>query len=448
MTSFWKKIDLKLSFKNKLSPTMIVLLEEEERNGAKVANQFRYLIGAAMTVSIIANLPNIDTVWGYAVNFGALFFYFVNTYIHAYILRCQYEYWVKKYEYISIFFDNFLVSITILNWHLLKGEGNPNFILKNPVYSFYLLPLALSMFQFRIRLVLFSFLCFFFAHCIFLAYTFHIGSPIGNDWYKYVLGDELIVTDAIVTRPIIYFSLAICLSYGIYRTILMLKRLANAEAQKTSLARYFSPDLVEEITSQPDVIQSGRRQKVTVLFSDIRNFTKMSESMDPQDLSTFLTGYRSGMTKAVFHFGGTLDKFIGDAVMATFGTPLPAGVPGLDSKNAVLAAKGMLAELKKFNLERESEGKPGIEIGIGIHTGEVFAGNIGTEERMEYTVIGDTVNTASRIESACKRVSAHLLISEEVWEEIGRPDDFRQTESILLAGKEKQVNLYKWSEEV
>lgn len=421
---------------------MAKLVAEEENLGAIISVRFRYVIWFALLLSAIANLNNIDTVIGYYVNFVALGFYLLNTLVHGYILHKKNSKWKVKYDYISIFLDNFLVSITIVNWYFVKGNGNLSFLSKNPLVIFYLLPLSLSIFQYRISLVVFSFVCFLVAYFSFFALSVQDVSKLTNDWTEYVLTDKIIVSDLAVTKPITFLTLAFAIGYGIFRSLSMLQRFASSESQKTTLSRYFSPDLVSEIISDPDILSKGKRQKVTVLFSDIRNFTKFSEQMDPEELSLFLTEFRKRMVRAIFKYNGSLDKFIGDAVMATFGTPIPSANLQEDSQNAVLAAKEMLRELTLFNLERKSVGHSEIQIGIGIHTGEVFCGSIGSEERMEFTVIGDTVNTASRIESACKDLKSNLLVSEAVWKEQAEPGHWKAHENRQLLGKEQTLNLY------
>ncbi len=420
------------------------LLKEEKIFGAIMANRFRFMAGIVFLISAFANLANTLSFLGLLTNFGALFVYFANAILHGRILKSPSIKWKMKYEYISIFIDNALISLTIWNWYILEGHNNPNFVIKNPLLFYYLIPLSFTLIQFRISLVLNSLFYFLFYYYLFFLYSHLNHGATGVSWYEYVLGDQIIFADALVTKPILFSFVSFSVSYGIYRSYLLLIRIANVEAEKSSLARYFSPDLVEEITSQPNAIKVGRRQKVTVLFSDIRDFTHFSEEMDTSLLSDFLTEYRSRMTKAVFAHKGTLDKFIGDAVMATFGTPVPSVTFGNDSKNAVLSAKQMFIELSLFNQERAKRSEKEIKIGIGIHAGEVFAGNIGSEERMEYTVIGDTVNTASRIESACKTLGEQLLISADVWKEIGEPNDFVPTPEIKLAGKENAIKLYAW----
>ncbi|EKJ85069.1 adenylate/guanylate cyclase domain-containing protein [Leptospira meyeri] len=422
---------------------MSELLYQEEQMGALFAVRFRYVIGVALVASAVANLSNTDSVYGYLTNYVAITFYFINTFVHAQILKKSKGHWKTKYDYISLLIDNLLVTVTIFNWYILKGEGNPNFLVKTPLVVFYLLPLSLSLFQYRFSLVNFSFVCFLLSYYGFLIYALvDTKSVSGNDWNQYVLGDQIILSDASVTKPTVYLVLVFAISYAIFRSLRMLLKFAAAESQKTTLSRYFSPDLVSEIVSEPEVIAKGKRQKVTVLFSDIRGFTQFSEPMDPETLSIFLTEFRRRMVRAIFQYGGSLDKFIGDAVMATFGTPSPSDTQGEDSKNAVLAAKSMLSELAQWNEDRKKMGESEIKIGVGIHTGEVFCGSIGSEERMEYTVIGDTVNTASRIESACKDLGVTFLISEAVWLEIGSPTGWDKKELVTLVGREQKIHLY------
>lgn len=422
---------------------MSELLSQEEQMGALFAVRFRYVIGLALVASAVANLSNTDSVYGYLVNYVAITLYFINTFVHAQILKKSKGHWRTKYDYISLFIDNLLVTVTIFNWYILKGDGNPNFLVKTPLVVFYLLPLSLSLFQYRFSLVNFSFVCFLFSYYGFLFYALLDKNSVSSfDWHQYVLGDHIILSDAMVTKPTVYLVLVFAISYAIFRSLRMLLKFAAAESQKTTLSRYFSPDLVSEIVSEPEVIAKGKRQKVTVLFSDIRGFTQFSEPMDPESLSIFLTEFRRRMVRAIFQYGGSLDKFIGDAVMATFGTPSPSENPGEDSKNAVLAAKAMLDELNTWNLERKKNGESEIKIGIGIHTGEVFCGSIGSEERMEYTVIGDTVNTASRIESACKDLGVTFLISEAVWLEISSPTGWDKKADVTLSGREQKIHLY------
>jgi len=427
-----------------LPPSSQFLLDKEELNGSLIASQIRFFIGIILFLGMVFNFNNVGNPLGHFVNFGALSIYILNTYIHRRKIQKKDRKVLQIYEYVSVFIDNAVIYLTIFYWYYTEGHGNPGFLVKNSLWYLFIFPLALTLFQFRIKLVIFSFLLFCFYFYFSLFYGLNNGLHITNSWLSYNIGDGIIIEDFVASKPSVFLTLTVCICYGILRTFSMFQKFANSEGQKSALSRYFSPDLIDEITSQGDELKKGKRQKVTVLFLDIRGFTSFSEKMDPEDLSIFLAEFRSRITKSVFHFGGTLDKFIGDAVMAVFGTPNPSNILGLDSKNAVSTAKYILQDLEDWNDTRLQNGQAPVKIGIGIHSGLVFAGNIGNADRMEYTVIGDTVNTASRIESSCKQLNVPLLISEDVWNEIGNPEDFKKMESIQLKGKEIPIHLYGW----
>ena len=168
------------------------------------------------------------------------------------------------------------------------------------------------------------------------------------------------------------------------------------EAQvRTNFERFFAPEIAARIAREPGVIrQAGERRPVAVLFSDIRGFTTIAEAMEPEALGALLTEYFTEMVDVVFEHGGTLDKFIGDAVMAVWGAPL--GSPD-DADRALQAALAMGQRLAAMNQRWRALGRPALTMGIGLNYGDAFAGYLGSERRLEYTVIGDTVNTASRL---------------------------------------------------
>ena len=177
---------------------------------------------------------------------------------------------------------------------------------------------------------------------------------------------------------------------------------------------------------------------MTVLFSDIRGFTALSETMPPAEMAALLTDYFTEMVDCVFRNEGTLDKFIGDAVMAQWGAPI--GTPE-DPDKAMIAAMEMMAELDKLNVKWRAEGRPELQIGIGLNHGEAFAGNIGSEKRLEYTVIGDTVNTASRLCSAAG--PGEILISETMRGSLKSVPALSVMPPMELKGKSQPVPVYK-----
>ncbi|MDA3901224.1 MAG: adenylate/guanylate cyclase domain-containing protein [Spirochaetes bacterium] len=222
------------------------------------------------------------------------------------------------------------------------------------------------------------------------------------------------------------------------KTIIKAVTLARANSQ---MERYFSPNVVSRIINSEDSFlkPGGCLQNVAVMFCDIRDFTSISESMKPEEILSMLSEYQGRMVKAIFNHGGTLDKFIGDGIMATFGTPEPAQD---DAQRAVRAGIEMKKELSELNAVRAKLGLYPLRQGIGIDYGPVVAGNVGTENRLEYTVIGDTVNSASRIEGACKVTGEDFLISESVKQGMDNTVALTQLDELIVKGKKKKLRLY------
>ncbi len=195
---------------------------------------------------------------------------------------------------------------------------------------------------------------------------------------------------------------------------ILLERREKAQLRGT-LERYVSRNVVEELVDNPEQFHralGGEMRDVTILFSDIRGFTQKSHEMNSKELVAQLNEYFSAMVECVFRFDGTLDKFIGDAVMAVWGNAGRAG-PATDARNAVACGRAMFEELEKLNQRWAREGRPQFRVGIGINSGPVVVGNIGSPQRMEFTVIGDAVNVAWRLQEKTKG-EHHLLIGEAV----------------------------------
>jgi len=207
---------------------------------------------------------------------------------------------------------------------------------------------------------------------------------------------------------------------------------------RSNFERYFAPSLAARIANSPDAVKlGGDKRTVSVLFSDIRGFTALSETMNPDDMAHLLTEYFTEMVECVFRYGGTLDKFIGDAVMAQWGAPIGEAD---DADRAMASAIDMIEELDKLNAKWKAEGRPGLEIGIGLNYGEAFAGNIGSERRLEFTVIGDTVNTASRLCSAAG--PRQILLSDEFRKALKKPPKLEKEKPMQLKGKNQPVPIY------
>jgi adenylate cyclase len=194
---------------------------------------------------------------------------------------------------------------------------------------------------------------------------------------------------------------------------LLLKSITQTN-RAAKLSRYFSPNLANSLAeSDDDQLLAGRRLSAAVLFVDIRGFTALGETLTPEELTSFLSEYRNRLTKPIFAHGGMVDKFIGDAIMAVFGTP--AQRPD-DASRAVTCALEILDATKHWSEDRVRSGNPPVAIGIGVHYGEVFAGALGNEQLLEYTVIGDTVNVAERLEGLSRNVGSPLVVSAALLE--------------------------------
>ncbi|MEW6730138.1 MAG: adenylate/guanylate cyclase domain-containing protein [Acidobacteriota bacterium] len=222
--------------------------------------------------------------------------------------------------------------------------------------------------------------------------------------------------------------------------VLVVQDITQEQRLMSTLCRYVTREIAEQVLHDRSKLRlGGVRQKVTILFSDIRNFTGMSEQFEAEQIVTLLNDYFSRMINAVFKYQGTLDKFIGDAIMAVFGAPIARAD---DPIRAVEAAIEMRRELKKFNEERRRQGKPAIETGIGLCDGEVVSGNIGSEQRMDYTVIGDAVNLASRLEGLSKNFDAKILFNEAVYQTVKDRVPCVELGSESVRGKAEKVKIY------
>lgn len=217
------------------------------------------------------------------------------------------------------------------------------------------------------------------------------------------------------------------------------ERLAREEVARANYSRFLPEYVVQQILENPDSFKlGGVMQTITVLFADIRGFTRLSEHASPEKIVQLLNRYFSAMTDIIFAHGGTLDKYLGDGLMALFGAP--TATPK-DAGNALSAAVAMQRRLLGINVELRAEGFAEIGVGMGLHTGEVTVGYIGSERRSEYTAIGDTVNTASRLESNAK--GGEILISDATAKAAHSRYQLKPREAITVKNREQPVPLFE-----
>jgi adenylate cyclase len=212
---------------------------------------------------------------------------------------------------------------------------------------------------------------------------------------------------------------------------------------RENLSRFFSPQLVDEIAQSGDAVRSFRHQKAAILFADLRGFTALAEPMAAGEVADFLNEYRRRIAGPIARHGGIIDKFIGDGIMAIFGVPEASAD---DARNAALAGRSLVAAIERWSDERLALGLPPVKIGVGIHYGDVIAGALGDEHRLEYTVVGDAVNAAARIERLTAEYGTPLLFSADVLAAApGLAQDLRLAPplSCVLRGRSQPIELYR-----
>ena len=223
--------------------------------------------------------------------------------------------------------------------------------------------------------------------------------------------------------------------------LIVLEDISQEKRMKATMYRYMTPGVADRVMALgEDALMVGERKDVTILFSDIRGYTSLTEDMEAADVVTLLNDYFETMVEAVFNFEGTLDKFIGDALMAVFGAPLPLQN---HAEMAVKSALDMRRRLSDFNDYRKRRNQPLIRFGIGISSGEVVSGNIGSQKRMDYTVIGNGVDISSRLEGVTKQYGCDIILSEYTYQLCKDTVWVRELDRIRVKGKTQPISIYQ-----
>jgi adenylate cyclase len=333
------------------------------------------------------------------------------------ILRVEKVRHLEDFGLMIALFDSVIMLWMPVSWFLFQGDGQfPQLLVKNDLVIFYILLAGIQSITLRPKQpllvgaigVLGQVGCFFWAQSIGLPpvtseWLTAINTPqvdIGSFWFK-----------TLAMLPFGCITLAILAARG--RQLVM--RSVSMERSVTALSRYFSPEIVGELISNNnplDVSQNGQQRDVAILFVDIVSFTALRESLPPDDVVSLLADYYQRMVACVFANKGSVDKFLGDGLMATFNM---LGDQPQAARQAVLAGLAMQKAIGELNAVRQVRGLPPLRQRIGIHFGPAVVGNVGTAERMEFTAIGDTVNTASRLQEMGKQLQFNFLISEPVY---------------------------------
>lgn len=244
---------------------------------------------------------------------------------------------------------------------------------------------------------------------------------------------------ATVMSVLVLWITAWACSYASERAVALVGEVAAEQLRRERMGRYFSPQVVEVLEQRGDSLATGENREVSILFSDLRDFTALSETLSSEHVVAMLNDYHARMVEVVFAHGGTLDKYLGDGLMAYFGAPV---VQADHAERAVRCALAMQGQLEELNGLRVARGEPALRMGIGIHSGTVVVGDIGAPRRREYTVVGDAVNVAAHLEELTKVQRVPILVSEEVRRQVGVAIHFAPTGSAHLKGRARPLETY------
>jgi adenylate cyclase len=259
------------------------------------------------------------------------------------------------------------------------------------------------------------------------------------------LEPNTVILPHIYQEIVLLLLVSAVLAVAVRRSQSLLRRQAAAERERGNLARYFSPNVVDELAQLDNPIGADRRQHAAVLFADIVGFSAFAERERPEAVIALLREHYERLAAVVFTHGGTLDKYIGDALMATFGAPRPGHD---DASRALAAGKAMIASLSEWNTARRAGALEPVGMGVGIDYGPVVLGNIGSERRLEFTVIGDTVNVAERLESLTRELGVDLVVSGRLVEAVRREGGDALLEGLVegapaaLRGRDEKVPVW------
>ncbi len=312
-----------------------------------------------------------------------------------------------------------LLSFSMVGYDLLFGDvWPPQMMLRNGTFVYFFMFVAVVALSYSPPLVVWAGLAGALAwslgaSLIALAPGTRTGAEHGPDTRDQALALHLdprfVDLDVITQDAVVLLIVAGILAAGSWRSRRLVLREAVAARERANLARYFSPRIVDRLAEADEPLSQVRVQPVAVLFADIVGFTHRSEREPPERIVALLRAFHARLEQAVFEHEGTLDKYLGDGVMATFGTP---EVGPDDAYNALAAARAMLASIEAWNRERSGPGGEPIQLSIGIHYGEVVLGDIGSERRLEFAVLGDVVNVASRLEQLTRQLDSSLVVSD------------------------------------
>jgi len=263
-----------------------------------------------------------------------------------------------------------------------------------------------------------------------------VRAAIGSDPRMFhILNPSAIDVPARFQEITVFLIVAMTLALAVRRSNALLISHAGIERERANLARYFSPNVVEQLSGNDEPLTRVHTQDVAVLFADIVGFTTYADGRDPKEVIGTLRQFHERMEREVFQHGGTLDKYLGDGLMATFGTPFAGDS---DALNALRCARGMIASIAELNRERKARNEPPIQVSVGLHYGQVVLGDIGLN-RLEFAVIGTTVNAASRLEALTREFGCAIVVSDALVQQARTESSHSSADFVLLVEQPAQI---------
>ena len=350
--------------------------------------------------------------------------------------------WIRVMQFLSSTFEVCVVSTAL---YFFGGYNT----FKSHIFQVYYIFIGLAAFRYSRTLTLYTGLLAAVQYAGLFIYNIAINGVVIGTLSEEYLGPVVSVVGIIIkTSFLVLTSVLLSLTAKGYSQVINKVRIEEREIEQEKnrslnlrniMRRYFTKDVAEYIIQRGDNL-TGEKKEVSVLFCDLRNFTTLSEAMPTEKVFATLNYYLTKMADIVFEYGGTLDKYTGDGIMAVFGAPLQRGD---DTLNAVRAAIKIKKQVAIINKTKDIDIRRNIQVGIGISTGEAVAGNVGSKERMDYTVIGGVVNLASRIENLNKRFGTTVLISEYTYEKIKDLVNANHLGRFRIRGVKKPVIIYE-----
>lgn len=434
-----------------LNPYLAKALEKEKMEGHQIATRARTIAFALLGVLLPVLNPSLDILY-YEV---AILLFIVLGWLQLWLASVG----QSKAELALIFLDLSLLTFLIVVPNPFLDEEIPSaFVYRFDNFMYFFIFLALGTLAYSWRTI--------WGIGIWVASLWLIGF-LGVAWFGHTIpelseatmhafegyrtvADEMDPNSIRPTNRIqeifVVLVVAAILTLKGWRSNQLLMHQANIAAERANLSRYFPSSMVDLLASTHHDIGAVRTQNVAVLFTDIVGFTKFAEEHAPEQVMDLLRHYHAFIERSIFQNGGTLDKYLGDGVMATFGTP--EATPG-DAANALKAVMQLIEETEVLNKELEDKGIEPIKVSIGVHFGPVILGDIGPARRLEFAVVGDTVNVASRLEASTRELGCRCVVSEDLMQQARQSENsetpymgFSPRTPIMLRGRQNAIDVW------